>query len=70
MGETTGLSLVDTTPSGGLTYAYSGALQGSRRLLRVEPLGLRRGPTTGPCIEPPAFAGAAAVDDATASPAC
>jgi len=63
VGETTGLSLVDTTASGGMTYAYAVRAHETAGSCTSSLSECVEASTTGACTEPPAFAGAAAVED-------
>ena len=64
VGETTNLSLSDTTVSGGVTYAYTVRAKDPSGYCLSEPSACVEAQTTGTCSEPPYFAGVEAVTNA------
>lgn len=63
VGTTQGTSFVDGSASGGLTYAYRVRAVDATGVCRSLPSPCTEAGTTGDCLEPPGFAGVAAVTD-------
>jgi Zn-dependent M28 family amino/carboxypeptidase len=64
VGETTNLSLSDTTASGGMPYGYTVRSKDPSGYCLSEPSACVEAQTTGACTEPPYFAGVEAVINA------